>query len=359
MSAYTIRAGVGVGSLALVETQARALAAHEVRLRVHAVALNYRDLMVANGSYPVVSDQPLVPGSDGAGEIVEVGAGVTRFKPGDRAITTFFPDWRHGEVSPERTSTTFGAGGDGLLTQQIAVSEEALVAIPDGLSYAEAATLSCAGLTAWTALFWEAKLKPGDSVLLLGTGGVSIAALQIAKAAGLFSIITSSSDEKLARARELGANATINYRTTPDWQAEVLNLTHGRGVDLVLEVGGTDTLEKSLQSTRMGGSVAIIGGVSGFGGDFQPFLLIGGKRKLLGIYVGPRQALEELVHFVDLHRIQPVVDRTFSFQQAGEAFTFLETGKHFGKVVIQLAVVADADLTTWGCSGAGGQGLNA
>jgi NADPH:quinone reductase-like Zn-dependent oxidoreductase len=338
MSAYTIRAGVGIEGLTLTNIPPRALAPHEVRVRVHAVSLNYRDIMVAKGTYPVTSDGPVVPTSDGAGEIIEVGTAVTRFKTGDRVITTFFPGWVDGEPTAAKTSSPFGAGADGLLAKEVALNEEALVAIPADLSYSEAATLSCAGLTAWTTFFWEAKLKPGDSVLLLGTGGVSIAALQIAKAAGLYSIITSSSDEKLARAKALGANATINYRTTPDWQAEVLKLTDGRGVDLVLEVGGTDTLAQSVNSTRMGGSVAIIGGVSGFGGELQPFSLIGGKRKLLGIYVGPRKALEELVDFVALNNIKPIVDREFPFSQAREAYAFLEAGQHFGKVVINVSV---------------------
>ena len=337
MSTYKIRAGAGIEGLTLTEVPSRALAPHEVRVRVHAVSLNYRDLMVAKGTYLVSSDEPVVPTSDAAGEIIEVGKSVTRFKTGDRVITTFFPNWIDGEPTAAKTSFPFGAGADGLLAKEVALDEAALVAIPDSLGYSEAATLSCAGLTAWTALFWEANLKPGDSVLLLGTGGVSIAALQIAKAAGLYTVITSSSDEKLARAKSLGANATINYRTTPEWQTEVLTLTNGRGVDLVLEVGGTNTLAKSVNSTRMGGSVAIIGGVSGFGGEFQPFSLIGGKRKLLGVYVGPRKALEELVNFVALNKIKPVVDREFPFSQAREAYAFLDAGQHFGKVIINVS----------------------
>lgn len=339
MSAYTIIAGAGIESLAFSDTgiAPAPLAAHEIRLRVHAVSLNYRDLMVANGSYPNSIKDPVVPTSDGAGEIIAVGSAVTRVKPGDRVITTFFPDWEDGEINHDKTARTFGADSSGLLNHEAVLNEGDVVIIPDGLDYAAAATLSCAGLTAWTALFWEAKLQPGDSVLLLGTGGVSIAALQIAKAAGLFSIVTSSSDAKLARTKELGANATINYRTTPNWQAEVLRITEGRGVDLVLEVGGTDTLEQSVNSVRMGGSVAIIGGVSGFEAPAPFFPLIMGKRKLLGIYVGPRKALEELVNFVDIHNIKPVVGHEFPFSQAREAYAFLEAGQHFGKVVINVS----------------------
>ncbi|MES2676244.1 MAG: NAD(P)-dependent alcohol dehydrogenase [Pseudomonadota bacterium] len=336
MSAYKIRSGAGISGLQLVDIPTRALMPHEVRVSVHAVSLNYRDLMVADNTYPVSTDQPLVPGSDAAGEVTEVGASVTRFKVGDRVLTVFFPNWIDGAPGSEKTAGALGAGDDGVLAEELIAHEQALVKIPAQLDYIAASTITCAGLTAWNTLFCAAALKPGATVLLLGTGGVSIWALQLAKAAGLRSIITSSSDEKLARARELGAFATINYRTTPDWQDEVLRLTEGRGVDLVLEVGGTDTLARSVNSTRIGGSVAIIGGVSGFGGEFQPFALIGSSRKLLGIFVGNRAQLEELVQFVEFAGISPIVDKIFPFDQAQAAYQHLKSGKHFGKVVIKV-----------------------
>jgi NADPH:quinone reductase-like Zn-dependent oxidoreductase len=223
-----------------------------------------------------------------------------------------------------------------MLAEEVVLHEEALVAIPAHLSYAEAATLPCAAVTAWNALFVEGGLRAGDSVLLLGTGGVSISALQLAKAAGLQTIITSSSDAKLERARALGAAATINYRTMPEWQDEVLRLTDGRGVDLVLEVGGQGTLTRSIASTRMGGTVAIIGGVSGFGGELNPFALIGGAKRLVGIFVGSRSMLEDLNRFLGITGVHPVVDRAFPLHQAREAYTYLKKGEHFGKVVIEV-----------------------
>jgi NADPH:quinone reductase-like Zn-dependent oxidoreductase len=252
-------------------------------------------------------------------------------------MTSFFPDWVDGAPTPEKTANPLGAIADGVLAEEVVLHEEALVAIPAHLSHIEAATLPCAGVTAWNALFVEGGLRAGDSVLLLGTGGVSILALQLAKAAGLRTIVTSSSDEKLERALGLGASATINYTTTPEWQDEVLRLTDGRGVDLVLEVGGQGTLTRSIASTLMGGTVAIIGGVSGFGGELNPFALIGGAKRLSGIFVGSRGMLEDLSRFLSVAEIHPVVDRVFPFAQAREAYTHLERAGHFGKLVIQVS----------------------
>jgi NADPH:quinone reductase-like Zn-dependent oxidoreductase len=223
------------------------------------------------------------------------------------------------------------------LAEEVVLHEDALVTIPAHLTYIEAATLPCAGVTAWNSLFVEGGLRAGDSVLLLGTGGVSIWALQLAKAAGLRAIITSSSNKKLERARDLGAAATINYKTTSEWQKEVLQLTDGLGVDLVLEVGGQGTLTRSIASTRMGGTVAIIGGVSGFGGEFNPLALIGGAKRLSGIFVGSRSMFEDLNRFLTVAEIHPVIDRVFPFQQAHDAYTYLKRAGHFGKVVIEVS----------------------
>lgn len=337
MLVYKIRPGAGIASLERSETPSRTLGADEVRVRIHAVSLNYRDLMVAKGSYRVSSDQPVVPVSDAAGEVIETGPAVTRFQGGDRVATCFFPNWMDGEPTPEKTAGALGAASDGALAEEVVQDEQSLVLMPSSLDYVHAATLTCAGLTAWNALFLAGSLKPGDSVLLLGTGGVSIWALQLAKAAGLRGIITSSSDAKLEKAKVLGADTAINYRSVPEWQEEVLRQTGGRGVDLALEVGGRETLARSVNATRMGGSIAVIGGVSGFGGEFQPFELIGGARKLIGIYVGHRAALEQLIRFVDFAAIKPVVDRVFPFDEAIQAYEHLESGRHFGKVVIQVA----------------------
>jgi NADPH:quinone reductase-like Zn-dependent oxidoreductase len=334
MKAYRLTPGSGVKGLELVEVTALEPGPNQVRVRVRAVSLNYRDLMMARGTYLASSGRQLVPASDAAGEVIAAGAAVRRFKAGDRVATTFFPNWIDGAPTPEKTAQTWGGSIDGVLAQEIVVNEQALVSVPRHLDFNQAATLTCAGVTAWNALFVTAGLKAGDSVLLLGTGGVSIWGLQLAKAAGLQAVITSSSDEKLARAKQLGADLTINYQNTPEWHEQVLRATGG--VHLVIEVGGTGTLKRSVAATRMGGTIAIVGGVSGFGGDFEPFALIGGSRSLSGIFVGSRQMMEDLNRLVEVAALHPVVDRVFPFESAREAFEFLEAGKHFGKVVIQV-----------------------
>jgi NADPH:quinone reductase-like Zn-dependent oxidoreductase len=315
----------------------RELGTGEVRVRVHAVSLNYRDLMVASGNYLVSADDPIVPCSDGAGEVLAVGAGVSRVQAGDRVAASFFPHWEDGPTSPGKIRHALGGDIDGMLAEQVVLSEEALVKIPPGMSFVDASTMPCAGVTAWNAIFESSNaIRPGDTVLLLGTGGVSVLGLQLARAAGLRTIITSSSDEKLQRARELGAHHTINYRTFPEWQEEVLRLTQGTGAHVVLEVGGQGTVNRSVASTAMGGSVAIIGGVSGFGGEVNPASLLAGAKRMVGIFVGSRTMLEKVLRFADTTGLQPVVDRVFTFAQAREAYRHMESGSHFGKVVIAI-----------------------
>lgn len=294
MKAYRIRAGRGIDSLALAEEAPAPLGAGQVRLRVRAVSLNFRDLMVADGRYPAGGERAVIPASDAVAEVIELGPGANRWALGDRVATSFFPHWHAGAASAHATREPFGADADGVLAEQIVVSQDSVFAVPAHLDDAQAATLTCAGVTAWNALFVEAGLRPGQSVLLLGTGGVSIWGLQLAKAAGLRAIVTSSSDAKLERARALGADATINYRSHPEWQDEVLRLTAGTGVDAVLEVGGAGTLARSLRAAAMNGTVAIIGGVSGFAGEFDPFGLIMGAKRLSGIFVGSRGMGEDL-----------------------------------------------------------------
>lgn len=340
MQAYRVVPGQDMAGLEVVELQSAPLKPHDLRVRVHAVSLNYRDLMVLKGQYRGVKTGGVVPSSDGAGEVIAVGAAVQRFAVGDRVVGSFFPHWQQGEPTPQNTGGALGGEGDGMLAEEVTRSEEAWVAIPAHLSYAEAATLPCAAVTAWNALFVTGRAKPGDSVLLLGTGGVSIWAMQLAKAAGLRVLITSSSDEKLARARTLGADEVINYRQQPEWQDEVLRLTEGRGVDLVLEVGGKDTLLRSLASARMGGTVAIIGGVSGFDGQISPAMLIGGAKRLAGVFVGSRAMLEEVCRFASVAQIHPVIDRRFAFAQAHEAFELMAQAGHFGKIVVEGALPA-------------------
>lgn len=336
MQQYQIIAGQGIHGLERVTVDTPTPSDQQVLVRIKAAALNYRDLMIAEGRYFAAGGEPVVPLSDGAGEVVAVGAQVSRFKPGDRVMTSFFPQWQEGAIAPDKIAQALGGSVDGALSQWITLDERSLVPTPAHLDDVQAATLPCAGVTAWNALFVNTRLQPGATVLLLGTGGVSIWALQLAHAAGLRTIVTSSSDAKLERARSLGATAVINYRTTPEWQEQVLALTDGRGADLVLEVGGTGTLARSIASTRMGGSVAIIGGVSGFGGEFSPLALIGGAKQLTGIFVGSRAMSEDLARFTETHGLRPVVDKTFPFEQAREAFEYLKSGSHFGKVVITL-----------------------
>jgi NADPH:quinone reductase-like Zn-dependent oxidoreductase len=334
MKAYHVHPGQNFDGIVPIERTLPAPGPHEVRVRIRAVALNYRDLMVIRGDYNGGNAAPVVPASDGAGDVIEVGDQVTRFKVGDRVATTFFASWIEGRQTPEKSRHSFGGSIDGVLAQEIVVSQDALFKVPDHLDYNEAATLTCAGATAWNSLFVEGRARPGDSVLLLGTGGVSIWGLQLAKAAGLHAVITSSSDTKLDRARRLGADATINYTTTPEWHEDVLRATGGEGVEVVIEVGGAGTLKKSLLSTRMGGTVAIVGGVSGWGSEVDPFQMIRGAKHVTGIYVGSLAMLEDLARFVALHRIKPVVDRVFPFDQARAAYEYLDSGSHFGKVVI-------------------------
>jgi NADPH:quinone reductase-like Zn-dependent oxidoreductase len=337
MQAYQIVPGENIDGLQCVELPSRPLGIGEVRIRVHAVSLNYRDLMVASGNYLVTVDDPIIPCSDGAGEVVEVGHGVSRYKPGDRVAASFFPCWHDGATSAQKIRHALGGDVDGMLAQEVCLDQDALVALPESLSYVDACTLPCAGVTAWNAIFVSSNnVKPGDTVLLLGTGGVSVLGLQIAKAAGLSAIITSSSDQKLQRARELGADHTINYNSTPEWHEEVLRVTGGQGANVVLEVGGKGTVNRSVLAAAMGGTVAIIGGVSGFGGEVNPAALLSGAKRMVGIFVGSRTMLENVVRFAQVADLKPVVDRVFPFQHAREAYRYMESGSHFGKVVISV-----------------------
>lgn len=334
--AWTLRRGAGFAGLVRASRPLAAPTGAEVRVRIRAVALNHRDLMVARGdSGP--ADRAIVPASDAAGEVVAVGPDVTAFRVGDRVVSTFFPDWIDGAATAANTAPALGGSLDGVLAEEVVLPEHAWVPMPAHLDYAEGATLVCAGLTAWHALFGIATARPGDSVLLLGTGGVSVWALQLATAAGLRVLITSSDDAKLARARALGADATINYRRTPDWEQEVLRLTDGRGVDRVLEVGGPDTLSRSLAATRVGGVLAVIGRLTGSEPvPFEPAELFLGLKHLSGVMVGSRAMALDLARFVEQQRLRPVIDRVFPFAAAPDAYAYLDAAGHFGKVVIEL-----------------------
>jgi NADPH:quinone reductase-like Zn-dependent oxidoreductase len=308
---------------------------HEVLVRVHAVSLNRRDVYVLRGQYPGPMRPNLVPLSDGAGEVVATGPGVKRFRKGDRVAAIFFQRWLDGRPKPEYMASALGGGVDGMLSEHVTLDENGLVAIPPHLSYEEAATLPCAGVTAWNALVTRGHMQAGDYVLLQGTGGVSIIGLQLTLALGGKPVITSSSDEKLARARQLGAVVAINYKTTPGWDKPVLEATGG-GVQQALEVGGKQTLALTLASLAAGGHVALIGGLSEFGGDIPVNPIRGRNITASGIYVGSRADFEAFNAFLDKHRFKPVIGKVFEFGQAAEAFDYMDSGALFGKVVIRL-----------------------
>ncbi|MGF1989171.1 MAG: zinc-dependent alcohol dehydrogenase family protein [Nostoc sp. ZfuVER08] len=336
MKVYEIQSNAGIDALALVDRSEPKPAAGEVLVQVKATSLNYRDLLVIEGAYGAGQKYPLIPISDGAGEVVAVGKGVTRVKIGDRVAATFFQDWIYGSLTREQMKSDLGGGIDGMLAEYVVLHQDGLVILPDHLSYAEGATLPCAAVTAWHGLVTKGNISPGDSVLLLGTGGVSIFALQFAKIHGARAIATSSSDEKLARIKQLGADETINYKTTPDWEKQVYQLTNRTGVDHVVEVGGAGTLPKSLQAVRIGGRVSLIGVLSGRGSEIDPMPILFKSLTVQGIYVGSREMFEAMNQTIQQHQIKPIIDRVFPFHEAREAYRYLKSAAHFGKVVINL-----------------------
>jgi NADPH:quinone reductase-like Zn-dependent oxidoreductase len=335
MKAYEVKDAIGIEGIMLNAERPMPKVGHgEICIRVRAASLNYRDLVVAKGGYRGGLKPSLIPLSDGAGEVVEIGAGVSRFKTGNRVVGAFFPDWQAGAISAERTARALGGGGlDGMLAEFVVVPETGAIHVPAHLSFEQAATLPCAGVTAWNAVVETARVKAGETVLLLGTGGVSLFALQFAKMHGARVILTSSSNEKLARAKALGADDVINYRDTPDWDRAVNALTGGRGADLVVEVGGPGTLERSIRSARVGGMVTMIGALSGTG-QIDPRPLISRSVRLQGIYVGSLDMFTAMNAAADKAVLAPMVDRVFRFDQARDAYAHLAGGSHFGKVVI-------------------------
>lgn len=305
----------------------------QIVVKVYAVSLNYRDLgILGNPLQPT----PRIPLSDGAGEVIAVGDGVTRVGIGDRVAGTFFQNWQAGGVFAEVHDAALGGAIDGMLAEKVLLSEEGIVRVPDHLSYDEAATLPCAAVTAWNSLVEQGNLRAGDTVLLLGTGGVSVFGLQFAKQQGARVIITSSSDEKLERARALGADETINYKTVPDWEKAVWDMTDRRGVDHVVEVGGAGTLEKSLRAVRHGGIVGQIGVLTGFQSQINPILILQKSIRLQGIYVGSRAMFENMNRALTQGSIKPVIDRVFPFDEAPTAYEYLRSGAHFGKIVVRV-----------------------
>ncbi len=336
MKVYELQSNAGIDALKLVERPEPKPQAGQILVRVHATSLNYRDLIVATGTYNPTQKYPLIPMSDGAGEVVAVGEGVTRVKVGDRVAGIFFQDWIYGQLTRQKMKSDLGSGIDGMLAEYVVLHQDGVVILPDHLSYEEGATLPCAAVTAWHALVTKGNISANDTVLLLGTGGVSIFALQFAKIHGARVIITSSSEEKLARARELGADETVNYKMTPDWEKQVYELSDRTGVDHVVEVGGTGTLPKSLQAVRIGGRVSLIGVLSGRGEEVDPLPILFKSLTVQGIYVGSREIFEAMNQTIAQHQIKPIVDKVFGFNEAQEAYRYLQSGSHFGKVVIKV-----------------------
>lgn len=348
MEIYQLRRGNGIGGLERVQVGRAPLLPHEVRVGMRAVALNFRDLEIARSG--AEGAPPIAPCSDGAGVVVERGSAVTRWRIGDRVAASFFPNWIDGPSTDDKVTGALGNRGPGMLAEAVTLPDTAWFAVPPSLSFVEAATVPCAGVTAWNALFVAGAAKPGQTVLLLGTGGVSIWALQLAKAAGNRVLITSSDDRKLLLARKLGADETINYSSAPDWSVRVRELTGGRGVDLVLETSGRATLARSMRAVRREGRVVVIGGTSGWGGEIDADALIDGALHIQGVLVGSRTMAEDLVRFVEQCRVRPVIDRVFPFERAASAFEYLGASQHVGKVVIELGDTNTSGIAPVGAS---------
>jgi len=327
----------GIDKLALVELGDPEPQANEVVVRFDAWSLNYRDVMVVEGRYNPRMKMPATPLSDGAGEVIAVGDAVTKWNIGDRVMPIMVQRWFDGEPDAESSRTAIGAGAvwDGILREKATFDENSVVAVPDHLSQFEAATLPCAAVTAWNALVVSGKLKAGETVLTLGTGGVSIFAVQFAKMLGAKVIATSSSEEKLEKLRELGADETINYRTREDWDRAVLELTDKRGVDHVIEVGGAGTLAKSINAVRVGGHIAMIGALD-TEGTFNHVPIFMKAIRLQGIFVGSKAMFEEMNASITENNVKPVIDRTFEFGEIKEALHYMKSGAHFGKIVVKL-----------------------
>ena len=334
MKKYIIQPGVkGIDALQQQEQASQDLKPFEVRMRVHAVSVNYRDLVTVKRGVK----QELMPLSDGAGVIEEVGQAVQRLKKGDRVTGLFFPLWQAGNIDAYKSSIARGGvPSDGMLAHYAYGHEDGFIKFPEHLSYAEASTLPCAGLTAWNALIAQGKLKSGDTIVILGTGGVALFALQLAKNLGARVILLSSQDEKLEKARKMGADELINYTKNPDWDKLVIEKTAGVGADLILELGGAGTLERSMSSAKIKGRISLVGILTGIEGQISPMPILRKSLAVNGIYVGSREMQEDLHATLETNKIHPVIDREFTFDQAKEAYEYMQSGRHFGKIVIKV-----------------------
>jgi len=324
----------GIDALTLNDIPEPTPQAHEVLMRVNASSVNSRDLSTIENPGVRNLDYPFIPNSDGAGEVIAVGSAVTKFKVGDRVLSTLLQSWQDGDIQPVDHANALGGTLGGMLCEYRALPESGLVSTPDHLTDIEAATLTCAGVTAWHSVVAKGGVKAGDTVLLLGTGGVSIFALQICNMLGARAIITSSSDDKLRRAKELGAWQTINYKDHPEWEQQVLALTNGVGVDHTVEVGGPGTLNKSIMATRHAGSVGLIGVLTM--GEFNPMMVLAKSIRLQGIYCGSKHMLESLNRALIANDVKPVIDKVYKFDDARQAYHDMRAANHFGKLVIEI-----------------------
>lgn len=332
MKAWQIVSTGGIDALNLADVALAEPGHGEVRVGIKASSVNFRDLMTVKDPAARNLPYPRVPNSDGAGTITAVGPGVSGLSVGDRVASCFFQDWRNGPCSTGAMNSALGGALDGVLAEEVILKADGVVPVPGHLSMAEAATLPCAALTAWNAIVGVGKTKPGDTVLLLGTGGVSIFALQFCRMIGARAIVTSSSDEKLARATEMGAWQTVNYKSHPDWERVVTEITGGEGVDLVVEVGGAGTLERSVAAARVAGTIALIGVLTG--GQINPTAIMRKSITLQGVYVGSRDMFLDMNAAITANGLKPVIDTTFGFDEAPAAFHAMEAAGHFGKLVV-------------------------
>jgi NADPH:quinone reductase-like Zn-dependent oxidoreductase len=334
MRLVRLRAPGGLENLKLVEEDHPKPRTGELLVRIRANSLNFHDQMVVLGKIPCADGR--IPMTDGAGEVIAVGADVRDFKTGDVVVSTFYPNWLGGEATPAAKREVPGEIIDGYAREYACMPAHAFTKAPAGYTPVEAATLTCAGVTSWRGLVVAGQVKPGDTVLTLGTGGVSLFALQFAKAAGARVIATSSSEEKLEKLKRLGADNVINYKAVPDWGQKAKDLTDGRGVDHVIEVGGPATLSQSITACRTGGHIALIGLLTGFTGEVSIPALFSNQIRISGISVGSRADQEDMIRAITVNRMKPIIDRRFSFQEIGDAFKYYESQMHFGKVCLEL-----------------------
>lgn len=335
MRVCELQTSFGIDSLKIVEQPEPVLKPGYVQLRMKAWSLNYRDLMVVRGQYNPKLKFPFVPLSDGVGEVVAVGEGVDTLKVGTRVCPLFMPLWQAGRLTDAKAKSALGGAWPGVLAETVVLPAAGVVTVPEHLTDAEAATLPCAAVTAWHAVITAGQIEPGDTVLIQGTGGVSLFALQFAHLAGATVIATSSSDEKLVRVKQLGAAHGVNYRSQPDWDVAVRDLTQGVGVRHIVEVGGAGTLPKSLKAVQTGGTISLIGVLTGGGGEVNPLPVLMKNIRVQGLYVGSGDMFAAMNRAISQHQLRPIVDRVFKMGDIQAALRHLESGQHFGKVVLQ------------------------